>query len=474
MAPVKKKVTNIEKEPESPKLVELCNAEDIIRYLQEILAELNNITDLPKTVLRLLLNDFKWDKGRFLERFYEDTARLLRGITCSQPSPNRQNYFDCEICMLEFPVQESIGTTNCDHKFCKRCYLYYIRDKINCGSSLLRCPAHKCLACVEDTQIFDLLESDPVTSNKFKKHLVDNFVINFPWTSFCAQPGCEMIFRANQSDASKDIGNEVICSCGEAICSKCGETWHSPVKCSLLKRWKKKGEDDSETFNWIHANTKDCPKCHTTIEKDGGCNHVVCKSSHCKYEFCWVCLGPWDKHGSSFYNCNRYVEEKDSMKESQERSRMNLNRYVHYYNRQKNHEESINLEHKLRATVKEKAQELMKRDMSWVEVEFLHIAVDVLRKSRKCLMFSYVFAFYLKKSNCAEIFEDNQGDLEGATEDLSMYLERKLPSSADDVGEVKRRVQDKARYCKERSKRLIEHVFEGYSNDSWQYTDKYF
>jgi len=41
-------VTYIEKEPESPKLVELCNAEDIIRYLQEILAELNNITDLPK------------------------------------------------------------------------------------------------------------------------------------------------------------------------------------------------------------------------------------------------------------------------------------------------------------------------------------------------------------------------------------------------------------------------------------------
>ena len=65
-----------------------------------------------------------------------------------------------------------------------------------------------------------------------------------------------MIFRANQADANKDIGNEVICSCGEAICSKCGETWHSPVKCSLLKRWKKKGEDDSETFNWIHANTK--------------------------------------------------------------------------------------------------------------------------------------------------------------------------------------------------------------------------
>lgn len=50
----------------------------------------------------------------------------------------------------------------------------------------------------------------------------------------------------------------------------------------------------------------------------------------------------------------------------------------------------------------------MTRDMSWVEVEFLNSAVDVLRSSRRCLMFSYVFAFYLKKTNSAEIFEDNQ------------------------------------------------------------------
>ena len=25
--------------------------------------------------------------------------------------------------------------------------------------------------------------------------------------------------------------------------------------------WLKKCEDDSETANWINANTKDCPKC---------------------------------------------------------------------------------------------------------------------------------------------------------------------------------------------------------------------
>lgn len=55
----------------------------------------------------------------------------------------------------------------------------------------------------------------------------------------------------------------------------CGENWHEPVKCDLLKKWKKKCDDDSETSNWIAANTKECPKCQVTIEKDGGCNHMV-------------------------------------------------------------------------------------------------------------------------------------------------------------------------------------------------------
>lgn len=36
----------------------------------------------------------------------------------------------------------------------------------------------------------------------------------------------------------------------------CGEFWHDPVKCFWLKKWVKKCDDDSETSNWIAANTK--------------------------------------------------------------------------------------------------------------------------------------------------------------------------------------------------------------------------
>jgi hypothetical protein len=41
--------------------------------------------------------------------------------------------------------------------------------------------------------------------------------------------------------------------------------------------WRQKIQDDSETNNWLAANTKPCPKCGKPVEKNGGCNLVVCK-----------------------------------------------------------------------------------------------------------------------------------------------------------------------------------------------------
>ena len=46
---------------------------------------------------------------------------------------------------------------------------------------------------------------------------------------------------------------------------------------------------------------------------------MICKNQNCKADFCWVCLGPWEPHGSSWYNCNRYDEdEAKKARDSQE------------------------------------------------------------------------------------------------------------------------------------------------------------
>jgi ariadne-1 len=76
-----------------------------------------------------------------------------------------------------------------------------------------------------------------------------------------------------------------MCGCGCAV----GEEGHEPCSCAQLAEWSLKCVNESETANWILANTRKCPACTARIEKNQGCNHMTCRQ--CKHEFCWVCMG---------------------------------------------------------------------------------------------------------------------------------------------------------------------------------------
>jgi len=65
--------------------------------------------------------------------------------------------------------------------------------------------------------------------------------------------------------------------------------------------------------------------------------------------------------------------------------------------------------------------------------------------------------------------QDNQRDLEQATETLSEYLERDI--CAANLVDIKQKVQDKYRYCDSRRKVLLLHVHEGYEKEWWLYTE---
>lgn len=96
---------------------------------------------------------------------------------------------------------------------------------------------------------------------------------------WCPSSDCNYAVKVQYVDV-----RAVECKCGHIFCFECSEQWHDPVLCRYLRKWIKKCDDDSETSNWIAANTKECPKCNVTIEKDGGCNHMVCKK-WVKYPF---------------------------------------------------------------------------------------------------------------------------------------------------------------------------------------------
>ena len=68
---------------------------------------------------------------------------------------------------------------------------------------------------------------------------------------WCPYPDCNYAIKVQYPDP-----RPVVCKCQNVFCFYCGENWYDPVKCHLLKRWIKKCDDDSETSNWIAANTK--------------------------------------------------------------------------------------------------------------------------------------------------------------------------------------------------------------------------
>jgi len=308
------------------------------------------------------------------------------------------------------------------------------------------------------------LVKDKSIQSRYLRYITDCFVQCNRNLTWCPEPDCNHVIQTTSPGEKL-----VICQCGREFCFKCSESWHAPLTCLYLKKWLKKCADDSETSHWINAHTKECPRCKIVIEKNGGCNHMVCRSSTCKYEFCWTCLGAWEPHGPQWYTCNRY-DKNEKAKEAQETSRSRLQRYLFYFDRYANHMQSLKFEHKLHSKINVKMEEL-KNNLNWTEARFIQQALDVLCECRQTLMYTYVFAFYLKPNNQSVIFEQNQADLENSIEQLSEFLERDINEVSNTSLEMRQKVQNKSVYCEKRRGLLLEHVYEGYEEDWWVYSE---
>ena len=114
-------------------------------------------------------------------------------------------------------------------------------------------------------------------------------------------------------------------------------------------------------------------------------------------------------------------------------------------------------------------EEMMNCEMSWINAQYLKSSVDTLRRLCRTLMYTYVFAYYLRKNCHQDIFESNQADLQTATEKLSGFLEGRI-GKKEDVDAMKRNILDNISYCEQRRLILVQHVYEGYEKEFWQFT----
>jgi len=320
----------------------------------------------------------------------------------------------------------------------------------------ITCVDYTCDILVDDETVMSLLRA-PEDKAKYRRLITHSFVESNKLFRWCPSPsGCSNVIKVTSTKPKL-----IKCSCNHSFCFCCGENYHEPISCGQLRQWIKQCQEDSETLKWLNVHTKDCPKCHSAIEKNGGCNHMTCRS--CKHEFCWICMGHWNHH----VNCQR---NQDPSEEARQRTRAELDEFAFYKNIHLSHQASLKLEGQLYVSMQLKMQELTEEhNLYWVDVQFLKKAVDVLHSNRQTLSYTYVFAYYVKKTNQSLIFEENQNDLHNAVERFSDYLENRVKDES--FVDIKIKVTDLCRYCEDRRNKLLKHIQEGNDNGWWIFNE---
>ncbi|XP_041104806.1 ankyrin repeat and IBR domain-containing protein 1-like isoform X2 [Polyodon spathula] len=376
-------------------------------------------------------------------------------------SPGDEDMPMCGICMCNITVFEDPVDMACGHEFCRACWEGFLNLKIQEGEAHnIFCPAYDCFQLVP----VDVIES-VVSREMDKRYLqfdIKAFVENNPAIRWCPAAGCGRAVRLTRQGpgiTGSDSLNfpllrapAVDCGKSHLFCWECLGEAHEPCHCQTWKMWLQKvsemkpeelgvneAYEDAANCLWLLTNSKPCANCKSPIQKNEGCNHMQC--AKCKYDFCWICLEEWKKHSSStggYYRCTRYeviqqVEEQSKEMtveaEKQHKTFQELDRFMHYYTRYKNHEHSYQLEQRLLKTAKEKMEQLSKA-LSRAEggppdTTFIEDAVCELLKTRRILKCSYPYGFFLEpKSTKKEIFELMQTDLEMVTEDLAQKVNR--------------------------------------------------
>lgn len=398
--------------------------------------EASEFLSLDYDTVFLLLQRFGFNEDNLYSRYAETPKELLAQIGLTQEQAKQSIRMKCKncktgecmICFCDYPGDELLALP-CNHFCCRDCWKEHVFQKIKGGSHYIPCQAYqcKCRVTLDDVK---LLCADENIFDGYYEYILENQISIDPNITHCLNPKCNYILTI----ASVGRCNVATCLCGQRVCWKCREEAHAPLSCELLKKWRNIN-DDVVDATWIVENTKPCPKCHSRIEKNGGCNHMTCKTSTgggCGHEFCWICGNPWKTHVGDGYSCNKYTDF-DTINRP-DIGKDDYKRLEHYYSRYTNHVKSQKAELVNQPKLHERLVTCFISNKSdSVSIEFAHELADeifqAINTARSVLVWSYPHAFYMNAgSTDLRLFEYVQKEVERYLEELS-YLVENMPNT---------------------------------------------
>jgi len=242
----------------------IIDADELRATMSALVEDISSVLAIHPCAAAALLRHYSWNKEAVIDSFCTDPekakekAGIARFVLELQTTKKGKI---CGICRDEVPASELVAV-GCDHFFCRACFTQYLKSKVDegMGCPLTRCPEYKCPEVVTEN-VFRALVPGPALATYIRYNL-KSFVDMSNSFRWCPGRGCDYVAMGNSSLRS------CLCKCGVLFCFRCGEEAHVPASCDDMVTWAEKCKNESETANWILANTRKCPKCMTRIEKN--------------------------------------------------------------------------------------------------------------------------------------------------------------------------------------------------------------
>lgn len=181
----------------------------------------------------------------------------------------------CSIC-CEKTACIVVTTLACRHVFCQDCLT---RLCVTATKDERLLPASCCNHPIPEDAIMRVLS--PQQWVAYNKAVTEHRCTN---RMYCPNQHCSAFVGER---AQADRAPRYCEQCGTCFCESCACLWDghgAGVVCSHDRSDEKELQALAKLTGW-----QQCARCRRVIERDGGCNHMVC---YCSYEFCYVCGAP--------------------------------------------------------------------------------------------------------------------------------------------------------------------------------------
>lgn len=195
-------------------------------------------------------------------------------------------------------LKEKLCVEGCRHEFCRDCLTNHCKHAVSVRAIPIPCPANaseKCNNLLQESQVAELLcvkkpaiygsitdevseKNDSVDWIRFQRY---QRMLQDPSLLSCSR--CLELFSKEENQSFDVSENQLSCPyCGHSFCSVHGDS-HPGKTCQEYKPARQILQSEMA----IKQFTKPCSRCGVPIEKESGCDHIICPS--CNGDMCFKC-----------------------------------------------------------------------------------------------------------------------------------------------------------------------------------------